>query len=91
MVAAIQPHGELLHCPQCGGQMKVIAFIEPPQVAVIERILRHCGLWRTSAPRALSAGYISPPPDEDADRHTAASDEPEELTYVDIDTFEATF
>ncbi len=30
-------------------------------------------------------------PDEDADRQTAASDKPGELTYVDIDTFEATF
>ena len=36
---------DALACPQCGGQMKVVAFIEPPQGAVIERILRHCGLW----------------------------------------------
>ena len=35
-----------LACPECGGRMKVISFIEPPQEAVIERILRHCGLWR---------------------------------------------
>ena len=32
-----------LECP-CGGQMKMIAFIEPPQGAVIEKILRHCDL-----------------------------------------------
>ena len=25
--------------------MKVVAFIEPPQGDVIEKILRHCGLW----------------------------------------------
>ena len=44
-----------LACPKCGGQMKVIAFIEPPQGAVIEKILRHCGLWHPSAPRAPPA------------------------------------
>ena len=45
-----------LACPKCDGQMKVIAFIEPPQGAVIEKILRHCALWRDSSPR--------PPPGE---------------------------
>jgi hypothetical protein len=34
-----------LACPQCGGQMKIISFIERRQQEVIERILRHCGLW----------------------------------------------
>ncbi len=77
-----------LACPECGGQMKVVAFIEPPQGDVIENILRHCGLWCPSSPRA--------PPTEDSwvhdpDGDSAASDEPRELTYVDIDTFEATF
>ena len=33
-----------LSSPECGGQMKVIAFIEPPQGEVIETILRHGGL-----------------------------------------------
>ena len=46
-----------LSCPQCGGQMKVVAFLEPAQGEVIEEILRHCGLWQASAPRA--------PPDAD--------------------------
>ena len=45
-----------LACPRCGGQMKVVAFIEPPQGDVIEKILRHCGLWHSSAPRAPPAG-----------------------------------
>ena len=40
-----------LACPKCGGMMKVVAFIEPPQGAVIEKILRHCGLWQPSTPR----------------------------------------
>ncbi len=70
-----------LACPKCGAAMKVVAFIEPPQADVIERILRHCGLWNPPPPRA--------PPAEDASVHDR--DEPRELTYVDIDTFEATF
>ena len=37
-----------LCCPKCQGAMKVIAFIEPPQAAVIEKTLRHCGLWHSS-------------------------------------------
>ena len=81
-----------LACPQCGGQMKVIAFIEPPQGDVIEKILRHCGLWQLSTSRAPPGGDgLVHDPDGDADCHTAAADEPRELTYVDIDTFEATF
>ena len=80
-----------LACPRCGGQMKVIAFIWPPQGELIEKILRQCGLWPSSAPRA--------PPDVDGlihdldccswDRQTA--DQTRERTYVDIDTFLATF
>jgi hypothetical protein len=62
-------------CPQCGGQMKVVAFIDPPQQEVIEKILRHCGLWQSSEARA--------PPDVEDVVH--------QLDYVDIDTFLATF
>ncbi len=53
-----------LQCPKCGGEMKVIAFIEPRapersdgRADVIEKILKHCGLWRESSPR--------PPPKEE--------------------------
>jgi hypothetical protein len=73
--------------------MAVVAFIDPPQVEVIERILRHCGLWRESAPR--------PPPDVAgvvhdldgcfSDSPTGCSDQAGELTFVDMDTFEASF
>ncbi len=86
-----------LACPQCGGMMKVIAFIEPPQGTVIEKILRHCGLWRESLPRPPPADeevvYV---PDEDfpplpSDRRTPFSEQPGELTFVDMDTFWATF
>ena len=85
-----------LCCPECGGQMKVVSFIEPPQAEVIEAILKHCGLWQASAPRA-------PPDVEDlvleldaafADSSLESldqADEPQELTYVDIDTFLESF
>ena len=83
--------------------MKVVAFIEPraPERTncrgeVIEEILRHCGLWQASAPRAppdvedlaldLDAAYSDSSigsPDQ--------ADQSQELTYVDIDTFLATF
>ncbi len=52
---------------------------------VIEKILRHCGLWQAAPTRAPPDGAGS------ADRQTASFDEARELTYVDIDTFEATF
>jgi len=32
--------------------MKVVAFIEPPQGKVVEKILRHCGLWQALSARA---------------------------------------
>ena len=32
--------------------MKVVSFIEPPQVDVIEEILKHSGLWQSRSPRA---------------------------------------
>ena len=84
-----------LSCPHCGGEMKVVAFIEPPQAEVIEKILRHCGLWQEPVSRA--------PPDIDGlarDLDSSSSNgqrgsrpcEPaRELTTMDIDTFLATF
>jgi hypothetical protein len=65
-----------LSCPRCGSEMKVVTFIDPPQGEVIEKILKHCGLWRVSAPRA-------PPQVHDDATH--------ELPYVDCDTLVATF
>ena len=40
-----------LLCPQCGGTMKIIAFIEAHQPDLIRRILEHCGLWHDPPPR----------------------------------------
>jgi hypothetical protein len=38
-----------LKCPRCGGEMRVISFIE--EESVIRKILKHCGLWKEQAPR----------------------------------------
>ena len=40
-----------LSCPKCGAEMKVIAFLERDQSGVIEKILRHCGLWEEAPAR----------------------------------------
>ncbi len=80
-----------LACPECGGQMKAVAFIEPPQGDVIEKILRHCGLWCPSSPRAPPGGPGRVhDPGMDSDSAPAASDEFRELTFVDEATFWAT-
>jgi hypothetical protein len=81
-----------LCCPECGGQMQVVSFIEPPQEEVIEEILRHCGLWQSRSPRAppdvdelvleLDAAYSGNAIDAPNE-----ADESHEVTYVDIDTF----
>jgi hypothetical protein len=44
-----------LKCSKCGGQMRIVSFIEARQEEVIRRILQHCGLWQ-GPPRRL------PPP-----------------------------
>jgi hypothetical protein len=56
-----------LACPCCGGQMKIVSFIERCQADVIERILRHCGLWEGPL-RTLASARAPPhgsPPDPD--------------------------
>ncbi len=40
------------HCPQCGGDLKIIAAIEEP--AVIVRILTHLGLSARAPLRTLA-------------------------------------
>ena len=45
---------DLEHCPNCGGELKIIAAIlEAP---VIERILAHLGLQARAPPRAPARG-----------------------------------
>lgn len=75
--------------------MTVVSFIEPPQAQVIEKILRHCGLWQEPVSRG--------PPDinglaREVDfGHTAGMnrfpepDQAQDFIYEDIDTFLATF
>ena len=49
-----------LMCPRCTGPMRIIAFIEQPEV--IEKILTHLGLWPThihSPPAQALAALIS--------------------------------
>jgi hypothetical protein len=58
-----------LRCPACGGTMKVVALIDQSrQPEVVEKILRHCKLWREPKQRA--------PPDT-----PVAEPRPRELTY----------
>ena len=47
---------DLEHCPNCGGELKIIAAIlEAP---VIERILTHLGLQARAPPRAPARGQM---------------------------------
>ena len=46
-------------CPKCGGQMKIISFIERQQSEVIEKILRHCRLC-LPAEASAQAGEEAP-------------------------------
>ncbi len=50
-----------LDCTRCGATMKIIAFIQPAQRAVIERVLRQCGLWeqRSRGPPTRELPYVS--------------------------------
>jgi hypothetical protein len=54
-----------LKCPKCGGEMRIISFID--EDAIIEKILRHCGLWRETPTRAPPIQSHAPPVLE---RHT---------------------
>ena len=70
-----------LACPKCGGKMKVVSFIEPPQGDVIEKILRHCGLWQPSRPPPGGSVMVYVP-DDDGDGETALFDGAGELTFI---------
>ena len=73
-------------CSQCGGKMEIISFIDPPQNKVIEKILKHCRLWKASPPRG-------PPEPFDMDQNLDSEfmNQTQELTFVDMDTFLSTF
>jgi len=42
-----------LRCPDCGGEMKVINFIDKSQADGVEKIVRHCGQWKGVVSRPL--------------------------------------
>ncbi len=70
-----------LKCPDCGGEMKFISFIEKKdQAEIIEKILKHCNLWIEPKAR-VSPGIVD---NEDVDFIL----EPE---YIPIDEFLANF
>ncbi len=50
---------DLEHCPNCGGELKIIAAIL--ESVVIERILTHLGLQARAPPRAPARGHMQPP------------------------------
>jgi hypothetical protein len=43
---------DVLVCSRCGGEIRLIAVIEAP--AVIEKILKHLGLWQRGPPAGRS-------------------------------------
>jgi len=50
---------DMEHCPNCGGELKIIAAIlEQP---VIEKILTHLGLQAQAPPRAPARGQALQP------------------------------
>jgi hypothetical protein len=46
---------DLAHCPNCGGELKIIAAILDQ--SVIEKILMHLGLQARAPPRAPARGH----------------------------------
>jgi hypothetical protein len=80
-----------------GGIAEIVAFMEPPQGDVIEKILRGHrraamvgGLWCPASPRALPAKdlRVHDPDNWDGD---STSEELRELTFVDEAIFWSTF
>jgi hypothetical protein len=83
-----------LICHRCSGQTKIVAFMEPPQGDVIEKILRGHrraamvgGLRCPASPRAPPAKDLRVH-DADSDWDSdSASQEPRGLTFVDEPPF----
>jgi hypothetical protein len=45
-----------LKCPKCDGEIRIVAFIEEKEV--VEKILRHCDLWKDHKPRPPPASSM---------------------------------
>jgi hypothetical protein len=39
-----------LTCPHCGSEMRIVAFIDKSNSNVVQKILKHCGLWNNPPP-----------------------------------------
>ncbi len=73
---------EPLRCPKCEGRMRILSFIEDPEV--IKKILRHLGLWDLkvrSPPKRASA----PPIDTHLDYSDSQIPSCEDYLYRDPD------
>ena len=51
LIKKVRQEVDPLRCPACGGTMKIVSFIDKCQPEVVEKILRHCGLWKKAASR----------------------------------------
>ena len=49
-----------LTCPRCQGRMRILAFIEDPEI--VKKILKHLGLWKVK-PRPPPKRAYAPPPE----------------------------
>ena len=70
-----------LCCPKCQGRMRILAFIESPEV--IKKILKHLGLWEVKArppPRANAS-----PPNVHIDYSDSQVPPCEDYLYIDPD------
>jgi hypothetical protein len=68
-----------LKCPKCGGVMRIVGFIE--EDVVIERILRHCNLWKDIPVRGPPAEKS--PPEPEACTELGRSDAPLDYGFFD--------
>ena len=75
-------HADPLLCPNCGGTMKIIAFIEARQQDVIRKILEHCGLWRDPPPRGPPRLPFPKPQPPDPDPRRSVEVDPDFLEHL---------
>ena len=85
MIAAIQTFGQLLHWnPHIHSLVTCGAYT--PEGVFIEKILKHCRLWKASPPRGPPGPF-----DMDQNLDSEFMNQTPELTFVARDTFLSTF
>jgi hypothetical protein len=70
-----------LCCPKCSGKMKILSFIEDPEV--IKKILKHLGLWDIKARPPPKAN--APPLNVNIDYSDSQLPPSEDYLYSDVD------